>query len=1004
MRFRHFYIHSIFFIVTILCIHPQHVSCSTLDKDQFSGYTLQDSIEIYRLSGANDLALKKIDAFSPPGNSSATLLLIILEKAEIFRLKKKYDASKIFLDSAKNLLINLPEENALKARQLLFQGRWLKSVNSSQNSQLSDSILSCYSAAYKLVDTPETSLWTKAEISLEIGLFYFQKLSDMRIAGLWYQRLVDSMSQTQNVTDYRRGYYLFSASSFYIENGDYERSALLARIGAYIMKNGQFPDKGMYMKCLQLQSNSEYYKEKYPEAIKIYRDIIEFVSSNYAVNNPELIVHNVNIAQPLILTGKYDEAVNYCRKAEALINSTNQYENYLPWIYNNLAEANEGLGFQNEAIRYFEELMKLRMKKYGLHGQEVHEGLRYFGEYYERQGNFLSALNYYQKSMSAIFDHFEPAGICDNPDFSTYTNTETLFNVLFDKAGTLMKYWNQTKNDTTLYCANELYRVIYTRLDELINSDFLENSSMQIYHRFADGLDKSIACSVALYEMNKDEKFLEQAWQYMEKNKYFLLHKALVNANTFGSDNDRKVARQIDEINMKLQRVVNQDTVFILSNKLLDYLNEKGRAQHSENETAINISGDSTVLTLDNIRTLVADKSEFLVEFHWSEECAYIFLMYQGRANVLKIENTQKLQEAIQDYAGTISQYSADNKDFVTFTKAAYTLYRELFKPIEDRLLQDKNGELAARMIIIPDGPLATLPFEAFVMSPDTTSHSYWELDYLCRKYIVNYAYSLSILQKNLEKRQEVDRPGLLALSYSSQLDKNADVELKRFENELPYSAEEILRIKRIMTAKCFLGNDATETQFKALAQQYSIIHLALHGKADTSDMFNSRLIFKRDSTENEDGELRAFELYDMGLSKLQLVVLSACETGLGEVHEGEGIFSIARGFAYAGCPSLVMSLWKVNDKTTADLVEFFYKNLSQGQQKDEALRNAKLSFLKSADDLSAHPANWAAFIALGNNSPVQLPKADFPWQIIAFVLALASAGYFVWWKYLRKK
>jgi CHAT domain-containing protein len=325
-------------------------------------------------------------------------------------------------------------------------------------------------------------------------------------------------------------------------------------------------------------------------------------------------------------------------------------------------------------------------------------------------------------------------------------------------------------------------------------------------------------------------------------------------------------------------------------------------------------------------------------------------------------------------------------------------LYRELIAPIEDKFIESPN-----RVIIIPDGPLATLPVEAFITSAGTNASGYWELDYLCRKYIVNYAYSLSILQKNLEHQQKTDSPRLLALSYSSQLDTDADVELQRSENELPYSAEEILDIKKIMDAKCFLGNDATETRFKMFAPKYSMIHLALHGKADTTDMFNSRLIFKRDSTEKEDGELRAFELYDMDLSKLQLVVLSACETGLGEVHEGEGIFSIARGFAYAGCPSIVMSLWKVNDKTTADLVDFFYKNLRQGQPKDAALRNAKLSFLQSADDLSAHPANWAAFIALGNNSPVQLPAANYPWVVFAIAASLLGGGYWGMRKYLRK-
>ncbi len=995
MKFLNFYA----FIFGIILLQPLHLF-ATVEHEQSIGLTLQDSIEIYRLSGAHDLALEKVERYTSPVNQSVVRVYKILEKAELTRLKGNYDDSRMFLDSANILLGNLPTAKALIARQLLYHGKWMKSAYAENKEQFSDSILHCYKAAYALVDAPDETIWIKSAISLEVGFYLFDQLGDMKEALIWYERLVDYINQMHELTDFRRGYYLFRASSFYIENGDYERSAILARIGAYIMKNGPIPDKSLYMKCLQLESNSQYYSEDYEEAINSYGDIIDFVSANYGERNPELIVHYVNVAQPLIMAGEYSLAMKYCRSAETLINSTKQYKYYLPWIYNNQAEIHEHLGLQNEAIRYFNELIRVRIEKSGFQSQEVHEGYRYFGEYYERQGDYKTALKYYQKSMEAIFEEFTPVDICDNPDFSTYSNTETLFNVLFDKAGAMMKLWNQTNDQTLLYCTNELYRVIYTRLDELLKSGFLDKSSMQIYHRFADGLDKSITCSIALYEISHDQEYLEQAWQYMEKNKYFLLHKALVNSNTSGSDNNRKVTRQIDEITMKLLKVVNEDTVFGLSNKLLHYLNEKGRAQYSDTENAINISSDSTALTLENIGTLVAGDNEFLVEFHWSEEYIFTFLMHHGKADVLKIENTQKLQEAIQDYARTISRYSTDKNDYTTFTKTAHTLYLELFKPVEVLIQRYKNADAPDRVIIIPDGPLATLPFEAFIMSPDTTSYSYWGLNYLCRKYIVNYAYSLSILQKNLEKQQGVGRPELLALSYSSQLDMNDDIEVQRSENELPYSAEEIVRISQILNAKCFLGDEATETRFKSMAPHYSIIHLALHGQADTTDMFNSRLIFKHDSTEQEDGELRAFELYDMELSKLQLVVLSACETGLGEVHEGEGIFSIARGFAYAGCPSLVMSLWKVNDKTTADLVDFFYKNLSQGQPKDMALRNAKLSYLQSADDLSAHPANWAAFIALGNYNPVELPYADFPWKIIVFTIALAGGGYMAFRKY----
>ena len=107
---------------------------------------------------------------------------------------------------------------------------------------------------------------------------------------------------------------------------------------------------------------------------------------------------------------------------------------------------------------------------------------------------------------------------------------------------------------------------------------------------------------------------------------------------------------------------------------------------------------------------------------------------------------------------------------------------------------------------------------------------------------------------------------------------------------------------------------------------------------------------------------------------------------------KGEGVYSLARGFAYAGCPAMVMSLWRVNDKTTAELMDYFYENIANGLHKDEALQKAKLTFIENSDDLGAHPANWAAFIALGNNQPLQISKSILQWYYWV-ILAMIVIG-----------
>ena len=125
-----------------------------------------------------------------------------------------------------------------------------------------------------------------------------------------------------------------------------------------------------------------------------------------------------------------------------------------------------------------------------------------------------------------------------------------------------------------------------------------------------------------------------------------------------------------------------------------------------------------------------------------------------------------------------------------------------------------------------------------------------------------------------------------------------------------------------------------------------------------------------------------------MDLSNTDLAVLSACETGIGKEFKGEGVFSMARGFAYAGCPSIVMSLWKVNDKFTADLMARFYKHLNKGNKISESLSKSKLEFLQESDQYSAHPSNWAAFVPVGKNTELSNQNYTF-YYIILVVVAL---------------
>ena len=145
-----------------------------------------------------------------------------------------------------------------------------------------------------------------------------------------------------------------------------------------------------------------------------------------------------------------------------------------------------------------------------------------------------------------------------------------------------------------------------------------------------------------------------------------------------------------------------------------------------------------------------------------------------------------------------------------------------------------------------------------------------------------------------------------------------------------------------------------------------------------------SKLVFS--STKEGDGLLDTYEIYNMSLQS-RMSVLSACNTGSGRLQKGEGVMSLARAFLYAGCPAIVMTLWSVEDESSANLMIDFYKNLLSGYSKDEALRKAKIKHIQSADPLKAHPYFWLGYVSIGDQSALYQTKTIYFVGMIIFIL-----------------
>jgi CHAT domain-containing protein len=199
--------------------------------------------------------------------------------------------------------------------------------------------------------------------------------------------------------------------------------------------------------------------------------------------------------------------------------------------------------------------------------------------------------------------------------------------------------------------------------------------------------------------------------------------------------------------------------------------------------------------------------------------------------------------------------------------------------------------------------------------------------------------------------------------------------------------------LAHVIGAATLKAEAASLAGFLDQARDYRILHLATHGVANIHRGEYSFLAFSL-SEEDREGRLYVEDLYQMDLPA-EMVVMSACESGIGRFQAGEGAISLGRGFARAGARSLIVTLWSVNDAKTADFMQAFYRELKAGSGKDMAIWQVQQDYLQQAGHAEAHPFYWAAFLPIGDMEPLEVQSAWNGWQMGAFLLLIAGLG---WW------
>jgi CHAT domain-containing protein len=361
---------------------------------------------------------------------------------------------------------------------------------------------------------------------------------------------------------------------------------------------------------------------------------------------------------------------------------------------------------------------------------------------------------------------------------------------------------------------------------------------------------------------------------------------------------------------------------------------------------------------LSEAQQLAGDDSVILA-YSLGSPSSYLFAISRQGWKVARLPSAAVLGQRVEELRRAVAEGPA-RASLATYTVHATALYRDLIEPAGPLLFGKR------KLIIVPDGPLHYLPFAALLKpGRDMVSAEAARLPYLIRSYAVIYSPSVSVLKALKERRPSLpdERKELLAVAEPL-YDRSGPLQ------PLAYSGREVDSILRTYAGSAstvLKGAEATEDNVKRLMGDYRVVHFAVHGIVDQQRSGISGLALTAASGEDrQDGLLQVYEILGLRL-RTDLVVLSACETGLGKRVDGEGLVGLTRAFLYAGSASVVASLWNVNDRSSVGLMTRFHQQLgASGKGASEALRQAQLDVIGRGE--FSHPYYWAPFSLTGES------------------------------------
>ncbi|MFO7445248.1 MAG: CHAT domain-containing protein, partial [Ignavibacteriaceae bacterium] len=861
----------------------------------------------------------------------------------------------------------------------------------------------------------------KARKYFNDGLNLAQKIKDIDLEAFAYSELGVSYTFTNDIIIAKENY--LKSFSIYKEINDRLRLSLLSENIGKIYT----------------------YLFDYESAIKYYEQGAEYAGENKRAR----AVNIMGMADVYSNLSNYSKAIRLYREAQEISSRINELS-LSSQISNGLGSLNFNLNRYNSSLQYFSkaaEINKSSGDTYSTADINYKTGLTYLmmdsleaalkyllsaeelssqsGDYYTNALTLanLASLELERKDYAGALSFLKKAKAIAEKNELTYLLAEC--SIIEGEINKKLNSFRGARDNflRALHLAEEVNEFnarieAYRQLGELFNENNLPEAA-ESYYNSAIALVEDVSHPLFNEQDVQISYFSGKSDIYSSLADFYIKHKRYKEAfETIDKSRSRNTIQNIS--NLKLKSIIKDEKIisrlyeyeWVIHSGIYDdaktdsvkrlssLLKNDIISAHPEAAQYLNYK---KTLTVEEIRASLKQKENFVLIYS-GDESTCLFHITKNSFTPIELSISRKI---ISEYISDISPYYSINQDigntfynqdlFSFNSEASNKLYLALFK---DLFLTIPKNE---KIIIAPSSELLILPVELLVVDYNKTDspYKYSDKDFLINHYSISYSPSAAayVHQRN-NKLVNEDKIVIIG-------DPAINTELKGFAERrslleespgiprniallpLKYSGDEVSQVEDITNAdKVFTSSRATETNFKLNAGLSKIIHLSTH-----SFLYNKQpvIFFSNIYDAENDGFLEAGEIVQMQLNS-DLVVLSSCNSGLGALDNSEGILGMTKAFFEAGAKSIVVSLWEVNDRYTAKFMGLFYSNLSKGLDKSEALRRAKLDFIKQ---YSSNPYYWGAFVLSGNisNIPMKSSVSVMPYLAGLIVIICIALG-----------